>query len=62
MSRIVFAISLPPELAERLERGRKKRRCKRSAFVRDALRYYLDAGDPEVRYARAKLVKKVGEH
>jgi metal-responsive CopG/Arc/MetJ family transcriptional regulator len=43
MARITmtFSISLPPEMAEEIERVRKTEHRTRSEFIREALRFYL---------------------
>jgi CopG family transcriptional regulator / antitoxin EndoAI len=50
-----FSISLPPEMAEQLERVRRKEHRTRSELVREALRHYMRAA--EIRALRDKIAK-----
>jgi Arc/MetJ-type ribon-helix-helix transcriptional regulator len=50
-----FSVSLPPEMADDLERVRRKERRTRSELVREALRHYMR--DAEIRALRDRIAK-----
>lgn len=45
---VTFSISLPPEMAEELEKIRKKEHRTRSELLREALRRYISARSQDV--------------
>jgi Arc/MetJ-type ribon-helix-helix transcriptional regulator len=53
-SSATFSVSLPPEMAEELERARRNEHRTRSEFVREALRQYMERGD-DLRRMRQRI-------
>src|SRR6266487_4154925 len=49
-----FSISLPPEMADELERVRRQEHRTRSELVREALRHYIRAA--EIRSVQARIM------